>query len=136
MSYLEQPIYNSNPLLNEIPHEFYPYTGLVKDIKGDENCGFQTIVFSLGHNEEYWHHIWSDLYNELITHLGEYTTIHGEYFNAMGHSLNFTGSSFMTSEYWLIMSDTAFLVTNKYGVIVHYLSKEGYIIWFPLWYVS
>nr|KAJ0227020.1 hypothetical protein LSAT_V11C100038940 [Lactuca sativa] len=36
-------------------------------------------------------------------------------------------------KYWMIMPDTGILIANKYGVIVHFLSKDESSVSFPLW---
>lgn len=68
----EQPIYTSNPLMNEIPHQFHTYIGYIKDVIGDGNCGFRSITISIGRSEHDWLQIRSDLYNELLAHPQEY----------------------------------------------------------------
>nr|KAJ0208077.1 hypothetical protein LSAT_V11C500257160 [Lactuca sativa] len=64
------------------------------------------IVFSLGHIEDYWHKIRSNLCNKLLAHPAEYA----------------------------VSYDTAIRFANRYCVTVHYLNKEGSTMWFPLWY--
>nr|KAJ0222839.1 hypothetical protein LSAT_V11C200063430 [Lactuca sativa] len=129
----DQPFYTSNPLINEIPHQFHPYARNITDVEGDGNCGFRSIAVVLGRSEHDWLQIRYDLYNELLSHYQEYAMIYGDhvdFLNRVGHSLNYSGSGFAILECRLIMPNTAIFIANRYGVIVIYLSKQGYSTWF------
>ena len=129
-----QPIYYSDPLMNEISIEFQPYVSNIVNVKGDGNCGFRAIAVALGYNENYWRQIRNDLSDELLEHPIEYAMLYEEDLNNLRDSLNFYGSSGAPRQHWLIMPPTGFLIANKYGRIVHLISKHGSSTIFPLWH--
>ncbi|KAL4579858.1 hypothetical protein LXL04_016026 [Taraxacum kok-saghyz] len=112
-----QPIYDSDPLMNEISIEFQPYVSNIVNVKGDGNCGFRAIVVALGYNENHWRQIVKDLSDELLEHPIEYAMLYEEDLNNLRDSLNFYGSSGAPRQYWLTMPPTGFLIANKYGRI-------------------
>ena len=60
--------------------------------------------------------------------------LYEEDLNNLRDSLNFYGSSGAPRQHWSIMPPTGFLIANKYGRIVHLISKHGSSTIFPLWH--
>ncbi|KAJ0576763.1 hypothetical protein HanIR_Chr05g0228141 [Helianthus annuus] len=51
----------------------------------------------------------------------------------MYQSTYFEGMGCAPGTKWMIMPDTDVLIANRFGVIVHFLSKRGSGTCFPLW---
>ena len=132
-SFRELPTFYSNPLMNEISNTFHPYVTNIENVEGDGNCGFRAVAVSLGYNQNYWPQIRSQLRTELTTYWRQYETVFGHYIHTINHSLSFTGTGSVLTEYWMIMPDTGFFIANKYRVIVNFLTNAGSSTCFPLW---
>ncbi|XP_038702575.1 uncharacterized protein LOC119999129 [Tripterygium wilfordii] len=77
--------------LSQFPPTLHPYIMFVKDVRADENCGFQAIVGLLGFDEDAWMHVHQNLIVELRTFWTEHADIFGDYYRACSiyNSLNF-----------------------------------------------
>ncbi|KAL4586402.1 hypothetical protein LXL04_011038 [Taraxacum kok-saghyz] len=131
----EEPTYQrsyfDHALMNEIPSEFQAYVSHIQNVDGDGHCGFRAVAVALGFSENYWSQIRTDLYEELLMHIDDYRVVFQDDINSISESLNYYGTP-VIRKYWMIMSDTGILIANKYGVIVHFLSKDGSSTCFPL----
>jgi len=123
----------SDPLLEEIPTIFHPYITKIQNVCGDGHCGFRSIAVCLGCNENKWPEIREELLEDLNQKEDLYRYVFGSDFDSMRESLFFVGTGVAPLRKWMIMPDTGVLIANRFGVIVHFLSKDGSSTCFPLW---
>ena len=64
-------------------------------------------------------------------HIDDYRVVFANDVNTVNEALNFYGTPAIR-KYWMIMPNSGILIANKYGVIVHFLSKLESLTSFPL----
>ncbi|KAL7611123.1 hypothetical protein Lser_V15G14084 [Lactuca serriola] len=134
----KEPDLNDEPpshdpfLLRRIPDIFHDYIDDIHDVEGDGNCGFRAIAVCLGYNEDQWLYIQKQLLEELESQYYAYHRVFTDGFNEVYNSLRWFETP-APSQYWLHMPLTGYLISNKFGVIVHCLSHEQSTTCFPLW---
>ncbi|KAL4566283.1 hypothetical protein LXL04_030397 [Taraxacum kok-saghyz] len=121
-----------NPLMNEIPDMFHPYISHIQNVAGDGNCGFRAVAVSLRYDEDQWLYIRKQLLDELHNKYEVYANAFSCGIEELETSLSFFQTN-APREHWMTMPLTGFLIANKFGVIVIFLTKRGSITIFPLW---
>ncbi|KAL4560522.1 hypothetical protein LXL04_032674 [Taraxacum kok-saghyz] len=111
---------------------FHPYISHIQNVAGDGNCGFRAVAVSLGFDEDQWLYIRKQLLDELHNKYEVYANAFSYGIEELETSLSFFQTN-APRKHWMTMPLTGFLIANKFGVIVIFLTKRGSITIFPLW---
>ncbi|KAL7220942.1 hypothetical protein ACSBR2_013763 [Camellia fascicularis] len=102
-----------------------PFIKLMKDVDGDENCGFRAIAGLLGLGENDWVQVGRDLLVELNNHRDEYVVLYESYerVEELTHILSYFENR-LGFDRWMTMPDMGHLIASFYNVVLYHLSLQ------------
>ncbi|XP_028066683.1 uncharacterized protein LOC114269554 [Camellia sinensis] len=105
----------------------------MKDVDGDGNYGFRTIVGLLGLGENDWVQVRHDLLLELNNHRDEYVVLHESHkrVEELTHILSYFEDS-PSFDCWMTMPDMGYLIASFYNVVLYHLSLQQCLTFLPL----
>ncbi|KAD5803104.1 hypothetical protein E3N88_14464 [Mikania micrantha] len=120
-----------------IPSMLHCYVSNIQDVMPDGNCGFRSVAVGLGFNENQWGFVRQQLLQEVDTNREAYryvfNSVDSNLYEAVRHSINWFDIRPAPEEHWMLMPYTGLVVAQRFGMIVHLISQEGCITFFPLW---
>ncbi|XP_028068917.1 uncharacterized protein LOC114271500 [Camellia sinensis] len=119
--------------VGDLPPMLMPFIKLMKDVDGDENCGFRAITDLLDLGENDWVQAKRDLLLELNNHGDEYVILYEshERVKELTHIFSYFEDS--PSFYrWMTMLDMGHLIASFYNVVLYHLSLQQCLTFLPL----
>ncbi|XP_076959126.1 uncharacterized protein LOC143635116 [Bidens hawaiensis] len=122
---VSQEIRYHHKYLEQVHYILQPFVSHIQDVALDGNCGFRSTAVALVCPEDDWIHIQNELIQEMMSNWNVYIHVFDDVrCNRVFNSLHWSSYRMAPRERWMDMPSTAFMIANRYGVIVHSLSTD------------